>query len=357
MTAARALPDPPGPPDLPGLPGEPVTRWLAATLGEAGPGDGYAAEVISGGLSNITYRLRWGGRRLVLRRPPLGPVLPRAHDVQREYRVMSALAAEPVPVPATIAFCADRDVIGAPFYLMHEVPGTVLREPADTAALTVSQRRQVSAEVVDALAALHSVDPVSAGLGDFGRSGGYAGRQLRTWGEQWRRSATRDLPDMESLLSRLGADVPAAEETTIVHGDYRLDNTIVTPTPEPRIAAVLDWELATLGEPLADLATMLTYWHDAADAERAEISVAAGLTTPAGFLTTGELAQRYAVATGRDLSLLTFYRALATMKLAVILEGVHRRYLGGQAVGEGYDRVGPAVPVLAARGLRLLNGG
>ena len=351
--------------DLPGLPGGPVTRWLTATLGDAGPGDSYAAEVISGGLSNITYRLRWGGRRLVLRRPPLGQALPRAHDVQREYRVMSALVATPVPVPVTVAFCGDRDVIGAPFYLMDEVPGAVLRTTADTAALTAVQRHQVSAELVDVLAALHSVDAGPAGLEDFGRHGGYARRQLRTWGAQWQRSATRDLPDMERLLSRLIDGVPAAEETAIVHGDYRLDNTIVTPTPPSpaspppplRIAAVLDWELATLGEPVADLATMLTYWHDPADTERAEISVAAGLTALPGFLTTGELAQRYAAKTGRDLGALTFYRALATMKLAVILEGVHQRYLGGRAVGEGYDRVGPGVPLLAARGLRLLAGG
>lgn len=343
--------------DLPGLPGGPVTRWLTATLGTADLGDSYAAEVISGGLSNITYRLRWGGRRLVLRRPPLGQALPRAHDVQREYRVMSALAAAPVPVPVTIAFCGDLDILGAPFYLMDEVPGAVLRAPADTAALTAGQRHQLSAELVDVLASLHSVDAVSAGLEDFGRHGGYARRQLRTWGAQWQRSATRDLPDMERLLSRLIDSVPAAEETAIVHGDYRLDNTIVTLTPQLRIAAVLDWELATLGEPVADLATMLTYWHDPSDTERAEISVAAGLTALPGFLTTGELAQRYAVKTGRDLGGLTFYRALATMKLAVILEGVHHRYLGGQAVGEGYDRVGPGVPLLAARGLRLLAGG
>jgi aminoglycoside phosphotransferase (APT) family kinase protein len=342
--------------DLPGLPGEPVTRWLTATLGAGMPADPYTAKVISGGLSNITYRLRWGGRRLVLRRPPLGELLPRAHDVQREYRVMSALANSAVPVPATIAFCADREVLGAPFYLMEEVPGTVLRAPAETAALTVAERRQLSAELVDTLAALHSVDPGSVGLEDFGRHGGYARRQLRTWGEQWQRSATRDLPDMELLLSRLADGVPAAEETTIVHGDYRLDNTIVTLTPQPRIASVLDWELATLGEPLADLATMLTYWHDPADNERAEISVAAGLTSLPGFLTTGELAQCYAVTTGRDLGALTFYQALATMKLAVALEGVHHRYLGGQAVGDGYDRVGPAVPLLAARGLRVLAG-
>ena len=270
--------------DLPGLPGGPVTRWLTATLGDAGPGDSYAAEVISGGLSNITYRLRWGGRRLVLRRPPLGQALPRAHDVQREYRVMSALVATPVPVPVTVAFCGDRDVIGAPFYLMDEVPGAVLRTTADTAALTAVQRHQVSAELVDVLAALHSVD---AGPAAWRTSAGTAATRGASCGPGGRSGSDRPpvTCPTERLLSRLIDGVPAAEETAIVHGDYRLDNTIVTPTPPSpaspppplRIAAVLDWELATLGEPVADLATMLTYWHDPADTERAEISVAAGL--------------------------------------------------------------------------------
>lgn len=341
-------------PDLPGLATKPTTRWLGAALGPDDPGRPYAAEVISGGLSNITYRLRWGGRRLVLRRPPLSQALPRAHDVEREFRIMSALEPTAVPVPVTVTFCGDREVLGVPFYLMEEVPGTVLRSPEQTASLTGEQRRQLSAELVHVLAALHGVNVASAGLDDFGKHGGYAVRQLRTWTAQWQRSATRDLPDMQRLLSQLAAAMPTAEETTIVHGDFRLDNTIVALSPRPRIAAVLDWELSTLGDPVADLATLLTYWHDQTDTERAQISVAAGLTALPGFLSTDELAQRYALETGRDLSTLTFHRALATMKLAVILEGVHRRYLDGQAVGAGYDLVGPAVPLLAARGLRLL---
>jgi aminoglycoside phosphotransferase (APT) family kinase protein len=212
--------------DLPGLPATPITQWLSATLGAPDPRSPYTAEIISGGLSNITYRLQWNGRRLVLRRPPLSQALPRAHDVQRECRVMGALADTAVPVPSIIAFCDALEVMGAPFYLMAEVAGSVLRTPADTATLTVPQRQRLSTGLVDVLAALHSVEPASVGLADFGKHGDYAARQLRTWGGQWRRSATRDLPDMRRLLSALAESIPAARETVILHGDYRLDKTL-----------------------------------------------------------------------------------------------------------------------------------
>jgi len=338
--------------DLPGLPGEQTRRWLQATLG---PADGdWTAQIISGGLSNITYRLRWGSRRLVLRRPPLGTLLPRAHDMHREFRVLEALFPTAVPVPEVIAYCDDTDVLGAPFYLMRELDGQVIRSVDDAATLAEDDRGALSDAVLDVLADLHAVDPGAVGLADYGRWGGYAARQVRTWGKQWARSRTRDLPDMDRLLELLAGAVPANDETTIVHGDYRLDNTMVRFERGPHVVGVLDWELSTLGHPVADLATMLTYWHDRGDHERARISVAAGLSELPGFRVTDQLAQRYAARTGRDLADLNFYLALGAMKLGVILEGVHARYLGGASVGEGYDRVGDAVPVLAARGLRLL---
>jgi aminoglycoside phosphotransferase (APT) family kinase protein len=340
--------------DLPGLPGEPTARWLRDVLPGDEPSRPWSAELISGGLSNLTYRARLGSERLVIRRPPLGPALPRAHDMHREYRVLTALSPTPVPVPEALAFCADPDVIGAPFYVMREVPGVVVRTPADAARLSADQRRKLSEHLVDVLADLHAVDPDAAGLADFGRHGGYAARQLRTWGQQWQRSRTRQLPDMDRLITRLAGQLPRAEETTLVHGDYRLDNTIAQPEPLPRVAAVLDWELATLGDPVADLATLLTYWHDAGDEDRDLIAVARGLTTFPGFLTTSDLTERYAARTARNLSALTFHRALAAMKLGVILEGVHSRYLDGNTLGEGYGTAGAAVPALAARGLRLL---
>ena len=343
--------------DLPGLPAAPAEQWLRGTLPELAGGP-WRAELISGGLSNITYRLWLPGGTVILRRPPLANVLPRAHDMAREYRVLRALFGTAVPVPEPLALCSDPDVLGATFYVMRDVPGPVLRTPADTEPLSPADRGELASSLVEVLAELHDVSPDAVGLGDYGRRNGYCVRQIKTWGAQWERSRTRDLPDMGTLLTRLTELAPEDSANTIVHGDYRLDNTVVSLPPgrPPRIAAVLDWELSTLGDPLADLATMLSYWHDPGDVERSEIPVSVGLTDKPGFPSAASLAAVYAARTGRDLGNLSFYLALAWMKLAVICEGVHARYLGGQTVGEGYEKVGPAVPLLAARGLRAIEG-
>jgi aminoglycoside phosphotransferase (APT) family kinase protein len=342
--------------DLTGLPAAAAERWLRSALPDLILGGPWDAEVISGGLSNITYRLRLPGGTVILRRPPLGHVLPRAHDMAREYRVLSALVPTQVPVPGPLALCTDPDVLGVTFYVMRDVPGTVLRTPADTGALSPATRGALADRLIATLADLHAISPDDVGLGDYGRRSGYCVRQIKTWGGQWERSRTRDLPDMEVLLARLAELAPEDSACTIVHGDYRLDNTVVSLPPggPPRIAGVLDWELSTLGDPLADLAVTLSYWHDPGDVERGEIPVSAGLTDMPGFPAARSLAAAYAERTGRDLDNLAFYMALAWMKLAVICEGVHARYLGGQTVGAGYEKVGPAVPLLAARGLRAL---
>ncbi|MCW2494131.1 phosphotransferase family protein [Jatrophihabitans sp.] len=340
--------------DLPGLPSGPVQRWLRDALPETDL-DGWDASIISGGLSNITYRVAVADGRYILRRPPLGHVLPRAHDMAREYRILDALWPTPVPVPEPIALCTDVEVAGAPFYLMREVAGEILRTPEQVAALSVQQRRGVGEALIQALADLHAVDPDEVGLGDYGRREAYAARQLRTWRGQWERSRTRELPDMERLLAILDDRVPPDTESRIAHGDYRLDNTIVSLDGDPSVEAILDWELSTLGEPLGDLGLMLTYWHDLGDDERAQIPVAAGVTAHEGFPTGAEVAQRYAELTGRSLDHLDFYTALGTMKLAVILEGVHSRYLSGLSVSDGYEGVGAAVPLLVARGLQLVG--
>jgi aminoglycoside phosphotransferase (APT) family kinase protein len=341
--------------DLVGLPAAPAREWLGRNVPEADVSGEWTPEIIAGGLSNITYRLPLPSGTLILRRPPVGHLLPRAHDVAREYRLLAALAPTPVPVPSPVAFCADPGVIGAPFYVMREVAGEVLRTRADTGRLSVASRSAVARELASTLAALHAVDPVSVGLGDFGRHGGYCARQIATWGAQWERSRTRALPSMSELLAALAERAPADSATSIVHGDYRLDNVIVDMGTRPRISAVLDWELSTLGDPLADLGTALAYWHDEGDAERALIPVAAGVTAWPGFPSAAGFASCYATLSGRELRDLSFYLALGTMKLAIILEGVHARYLAGQAAGPGYETVGAAVPVLSARGMRQLR--
>jgi aminoglycoside phosphotransferase (APT) family kinase protein len=341
--------------DLPGLPATAVRTWLRGALPDTDIPEQWSASIISGGLSNITYRISLPDGDFILRRPPLGYVLPRAHDMAREYRILSALWPTSVPVPEPITLCTDPDIAGAPFYLMREVPGEIFRTAEDAARLTVAQRRSVGSALVDALADLHSVEPDAVGLGDYGRRDGYVARQLRTWSGQWSRSRTRDLPDMDRLLAALSARIPPDSESTIAHGDYRLDNAIIDVSGKPSVSAILDWELSTLGEPLGDLGLMLTYWHDLGDDERAQIPVAAGVTAIEGFPSGAEVATLYAQRTGRSLDQLDFYTALGTMKLAVILEGVHSRYLSGTSVSDGYAGVGAAVPLLVARGLRLIG--
>ncbi len=312
--------------------------------------------MIAGGRSNLTYVVETSGRRLVLRRPPLGHVLPTAHDMRREWRVISALAPTSVPVPEPVAFCDDHDVIGAPFYLMGHVDGAAVRTREDALGLTPVQTRRLSERLAEVLAAIHAIDYKRVGLGDFGRPEGYMARQLERWGQQWERSKTAELPAYDRLVARLRERLPARSASTLVHGDYRLDNTLVRLSPDPGILAVVDWEMSTLGDPLADLGLTLTYWQDPGDEERASVPVAAGVTVAPGFLTAREFAAHYATVSGADLSDLDFYVAFGNYKLAVIVEGIHARFRQGKTVGEGFEHIGAAVPTLVDRALRVLGG-
>jgi aminoglycoside phosphotransferase (APT) family kinase protein len=320
-----------------------LRRWITDEAGV--PAELAGAELIAGGRSNLTYRLDLGDTRLVLRRPPLGHVLPTAHDMSREYRVLTALRDTEVPVPEAVAFCADADVIGAPFYLMREVPGVVLRTASDSAVLTRAQAGSLSDVLARTLAAIHAVD--TAGLDGLGRGAGYLRRQLTRWQRQWELSTTREVDGYPELVSRLEAGLPAEGEVTLVHGDFRLDNTIVALDPGPRVAAVVDWEMATLGDPLADLGLTLTYWTDPGHNDE---TLSVGQPTSVdGFWTREEFAARYAELTGRDVSHMGYYVAFACFKLAVVLEGINARYLKNLTVGDGFEREGAAVPGLIAR--------
>jgi aminoglycoside phosphotransferase (APT) family kinase protein len=344
----------PGVDDIPRL-----ARWLSAN-GLAG-GELPAVTLITGGRSNLTYLLDLGSSRLVLRRPPLGHVLPTAHDMAREHRVLTALRGTDIPVPAPLALCQDADVIGAPFYLMEYVPGVVLRTREDGQRLTPGQAAELSELLARTLAGIHAVDVTAVGLDGFGRPAGYLARQLARWQRQWELSATREMPGYDRLVARLAAGLaaglPEGGDHALVHGDFRLDNMLVTLGARPGVAAVVDWEMSTLGDPLADLGLTLVYWADPDDPDWLDINVGAAVTAMPGFLTRAGLASRYAELTGRDLSGIGYYMAFGCFKLAVVLEGIHARFLQRKTVGEGFEREGPAVPALIARAHQILDSG
>ncbi|MEV0144591.1 MULTISPECIES: phosphotransferase family protein [unclassified Nonomuraea] len=338
---------------VPGIDLPRLSAWMADHVPDTG--EPLSVSLISGGRSNLTYLVEGRDRRVVLRRPPLGHVLPTAHDMRREWRVISALASTPVPVPEPVAFCADEDVIGAPFYLMGHVEGAAVRTKEELGEPEPEHARRLSERLAEVLAAIHAVDYREVGLDGFGRPDGYLARQLDRWCQQWERSKTAELPEYDRLVTRLRDRLPPASAGTLVHGDYRLDNTLVRLAPEPEIMAVVDWEMSTLGDPLADLGLTLTYWQDPGDEERAAIPVAGDVTLAPGFLSTAEFAAHYAKASGRDIPDLGFYVAFGNFKLAVIVEGIHARFRQGKTVGEGFEEIGSAVPVLIARAHRMLE--
>ncbi|HEX6688370.1 MAG TPA: phosphotransferase family protein [Solirubrobacterales bacterium] len=292
-------------------------------------------ERISGGHSNLTYGVSdASGRRWALRRPPLGKRLGSAHDMAREHKVVSALGPTAVPVAPVVGLCEDESVNEAPFYVMEFVEGPILRGLVEAETFPdEADRLAIGERVADTLVDIHAVDPDAAGLGDLGRKEDYVARQLHRWQGQWEKSKTRELAAIDAVHERLEARIPEQGPATIVHGDYRLDNMILTPGGE--VAAVVDWELCTLGDPLADVGLLMVYWP-----ERGEDPVALGqpANLAPGFPSRDELRARYAERSGRDLSELDFFVALGYWKLAIILEGVYARYAAGQ-----YGKVDPGI--------------
>jgi aminoglycoside phosphotransferase (APT) family kinase protein len=321
-----------------------VEGWFEENVPEAKPPLSF--ERISGGRSNLTFGVRdTDGRAWALRRPPLGKRLGSAHDMGREHRVIAALQETPVPVPPVVGLCEDEAVNGAPFYVMGFVEGPILRSAEDAKAFDEAERRAIGERVVDTLVAIHGVDPDAVGLAELGRKEAYVERQLRRWHGQWQKSKTRELPAVDGVHERLSARIPEQGPATIVHGDYRLDNMILSPSGE--IAAVVDWELCTLGDPLADVGMLLVYWSEEGDDF---MPLFAPATIAPGFPTRDEVRARYAECSGRDLGQIDFFLALGFWKLAIILEGVYARYASGQygKTDEGFQEFAKIVERLAA---------
>lgn len=306
------------------------------------------ARLIEGGRSNLTYVVGDGENRWVLRRPPLGHVLPTAHDMGREHTVISALGPTPVPVPPTVLLCTDESVLGAPFYVMDYIEGTPYRRRDQLEALGRERTRLIAEAMIDTLSELHAVDYTSVGLAGFGRPEGYLERQVRRWGRQLDASRSRDIPGIDTLRERLSASLPTSQEPAIVHGDYRLDNLLIG--AGDRVAAVLDWEMSTLGDPLTDIALLVAYTEGEALGD--EIS---SVATAPGFPPVRDLITRYTATSDRDISAMAWYLGFAFFKLAVILEGIHFRHSQGKTVGEGFDRIGASVAPLVARGNAVLE--
>jgi aminoglycoside phosphotransferase (APT) family kinase protein len=325
-----------------------VRELLTANVGNVGP---LRASMLSGGRSNLTYTITDGTGRWVLRRPPLGHVLATAHDMRREYRVMRALAPTAVPVPRMVLEHTDPDVLGAPFYVMELVEGVVYRTPGDLARLDADGARRLAFAFLDSLAALHLVDPAAVGLADFGRPEGYLVRQVGRWTKQLASSRSRTVPGFDALAAGLADDVPATQRASIVHGDFRLDNAIIATDDPGRVSAILDWEMATLGDPLADLALFSLCWEGWGALDN---PVAA---SPAehGFPSAAALTRRYADRTGLDLGDDAWYTAFACFKFAVICEGIHFRHVQGLTVGDGFEQIGALVPDIVQRGLGALE--
>ena len=315
----------------PGIHEASVTAWMSENVGAVAP---LEFELIAGGRSNLTFRVTdASGRRFALRRPPTSHVLPTAHDMVREHTVISALFPLGVPVAEPLGLCVDEAVNERPFYVMEFVDGAILRDRAQAeAAFDVATRHVIGDHLAETLAQLHDVDVDAAGLGDLARHDGYVERQLRRWRTQYEQMHVEGVDHgdlVEAVGDQLAASIPKQQRVAVVHGDYRLDNTVFD--DRGRVRAILDWELCTLGDPMADLGLLMVYWNDRTESE---VGIGVSATTAPGMATRKDLLERYAKTSGRDVSAIPFFTAFGYWKLACIMQGVYARYLGGAGGGD-----------------------
>jgi aminoglycoside phosphotransferase (APT) family kinase protein len=333
-----------------------VRRPLEAHLDAHGLGTGpIDAEPVGEGHSNVTYLVRRGDAEYVLRRPPRPPLPPSAHDVLREARLLEALARTAVRVPKVLLTSADESIIGAPFYVMERVHGDVITSSVPEALDTEDERRRIGEQLVDALVELHAVDFAAAGLEGFGKPTGYLDRQLRRFGGLWEHNKTREIETLDRVSAWLAEHKPGSGPATIVHGDYRLGNTMFAAGAPATLVSIFDWELATIGDPLADLGYLTATWAQADDGEDTMLSFGSVTRRP-GFSTREELIARYEEGSGRSMSSVNWYGALALWKAAIFLEGSYKRRLAGTTDDPFFDLLDHGVPALAERAWILATG-
>lgn len=337
---------------VPGLNIEALSKWMNSRVDGALAGP-LVGSLMSGGRSNPTFSLTDGERDWVLRRQPFGDIPRGAHDMRREFTVLRALEGSGVPVPRVIGLENEAGVLDSSFYVMERLEGETMRTQEDTKQLSEAQRLGLSNSLIDALIALHNIDPEAVGLGAWGRPEGFLERQLKLWKSQWDAVKVAESPAFNEAIERLSRTVPQSPPPGIVHGDYKIDNVLVDADDPTRIVGILDWEMSTRGDTLTDLGLMVSFWDDEGQAHN---PVTRGATALPGFLTSGQIVEAYAKHKGIDLDLLDWYIVLADLKVAVVLEQIHARYLVGQTVGEGFSDVGQMVGPLIERALSRLNG-
>jgi aminoglycoside phosphotransferase (APT) family kinase protein len=334
-----------------------VLEPLMAFLDEHGLGEGeIEASPIGEGHSNVTYLIERGGSEMVLRRPPRPPLPPSAHDVLREARLLGALRDTPARVPNVLAVCAEEATIGVPFYVMERIEGEVIVASVPPALDTPAERRRIAEQLIDALVEIHAVDWRAAGLEGFGKPTGYLERQLRRFGGLWELNKTREIAAVETVGEWLADHLPSSGEATIVHGDFRLGNTIYAASPPAELAAVLDWEMATIGDPLADIGYLCMMWTDPGDPTGGLRESLGNVTRAEGFPTRAELIARYEEGSGRSMRDIRWYTTLALWKSVVFMEGNYKRALAGTTDDPYLKQFGEGVLELARQAEAVAHG-
>jgi aminoglycoside phosphotransferase (APT) family kinase protein len=334
---------------------ERLFAFLRSNLPDLPEGAPISVKRLRAGHSNVTFEIWIGARRLILRRPPAGPLAPSAHDVLREFRILQRLAGHVLRAPTPVIACDDASVIGAPFFLMEHVDGVVLRDVVPPELPTAEARRALSEDIVDTLCEIHAVDWRAMKLDEVvSASADYLGRQISRWSQMLGHSRTREIAGLDEVGAWIAASVPATQGSTLIHGDFKLDNLIVSLADPPTCLAALDWELSTIGDPLADLGWLMVWWAEPGEVFEEPLTLCTATTAP-GFLLREELCARYEQLTGRDTSRIAWYEIFALWRLAILFEGSYKRHLDGTADDDWYARLERGVPYLVGRARSLIS--